>query len=104
MEGELVRQTEILFGKVTTRVLKGRARNGPAAGDLDTPPATEGAEPRPIDRPSPRVAAPASTSAAPDVPPIVRLRMTAGQQRRLWRHVQSIDGFWESLKETEPGI
>ena len=30
--------------------------------------------------------------------------MTVRQQRRLWRHVQSIDGFWESLQEIEPGI
>ena len=26
------------------------------------------------------------------------------QLTRLWRHVQAIDGFWEALKETEPGI
>ena len=30
--------------------------------------------------------------------------MTVRQERRLWRHVQSIDGFWESLHEIEPGI
>ena len=36
--------------------------------------------------------------------PFVRLRMTVREQRRLWRHVQSIDGFWESLQEIEPGI
>ena len=30
--------------------------------------------------------------------------MTERQQRRLWRHVESIDGFWETLKEIEPGI
>jgi hypothetical protein len=31
------------------------------------------------------------------------LQMTARQGRRLWRHVDSIDGFWESLTEIEPG-
>jgi hypothetical protein len=36
--------------------------------------------------------------------PIGRLRMTARQGRRLWRHIESIDGFWESLNEIEPGV
>ena len=31
-------------------------------------------------------------------------QMTAGHGRRLWRHIKSIDGFWESLDETEPGV
>ncbi len=31
------------------------------------------------------------------------LNMTSRQQRRLWRHVESIDSFWESLQEIEPG-
>ena len=29
--------------------------------------------------------------------------MTQRQQRRLWRHVESIENFWESLAEIEPG-
>jgi hypothetical protein len=29
--------------------------------------------------------------------------MTPRQQRRLWTHVESIENFWESLKEIEPG-
>ena len=29
--------------------------------------------------------------------------MTARQERRLWHHIESIDGFWELLKESEPG-
>jgi hypothetical protein len=29
--------------------------------------------------------------------------MTARQTRRLWQHVQSIDSFWEGLREIEPG-
>ena len=32
------------------------------------------------------------------------LQLTARQRRQLWRHVQAIDNFWESLAETEPGI
>jgi hypothetical protein len=30
--------------------------------------------------------------------------LTWRQQRRLWRHVESIDDFWQSLEEIEPGI
>ena len=33
MEAELVRQTEILFGKAKTQVLQERARSGQAAAD-----------------------------------------------------------------------
>src|SRR6202043_3199759 len=38
-----------------------------------------------------------------NVPPLLKLNMTQRQQRRLWRHVESIEGFWESLAEIEPG-
>jgi hypothetical protein len=37
-------------------------------------------------------------------PPIVKLQMTARQQRRLWRHVEAIENFWETLTEIEPGV
>ena len=37
------------------------------------------------------------------VPPIVKLQMTARQERRLWRHVEAIENFWETLTEIEPG-
>ena len=29
--------------------------------------------------------------------------MTARQERRLWRHVEAIENFWETLAEIEPG-
>jgi hypothetical protein len=32
------------------------------------------------------------------------LQLTDRQRRQLWRHVRGIDGFWESLEETEPGV
>jgi hypothetical protein len=87
METELVRQTEILFGEPMTQVLQARARTGEDAAD--SPAASE---PEPASPP------------AADAPRLVRLRMTARQERRLWRHVASIDGFWESLHEIEPGV
>ncbi len=46
----------------------------------------------------------AAAEAAPDnVPALLHLNMTSRQQRRLWRHVESIENFWESLVEIEPG-
>src|ERR1700675_1580171 len=94
MESELVRQAEILFGEVMTRRLQeryveGGATASPEAGKLDETP------------PDPSAVA----EAAPDnVPPLLKLNMTSRQQRRLWRHVESIDSFWENLQEIEPGV
>ena len=41
---------------------------------------------------------------AQDALPVPTLNMTARQERRLWRHVKSIDNFWETLEECEPGL
>src|SRR5439155_22669880 len=30
--------------------------------------------------------------------------MTPRQQRRLWKHVDSIEKFWQTLQETEAGV
>jgi hypothetical protein len=30
--------------------------------------------------------------------------LTPRQHRRLWRHVETIESFWEGLKEIEPGV
>jgi hypothetical protein len=101
MEAEVVRQTEILFGEAMTRVLQERARRDRDAAD------SAGTEPAlPAAGPAATTAAiePASKKRdADDAPSLVRMRMTVRQERRLWRHVQSIDGFWESLQEIEPG-
>lgn len=96
MEGELVRQAEILFGEPMTRRLQERAAEdgepamapGPTP-DLDKADTTAGGE---------------AASERDTDPPIVRLQMTARQQRRLWRHVETIENFWESLAEIEPGV
>jgi hypothetical protein len=89
METELVRQAEILFGASMTRRLQERV-------DGAAPPA------------DPADAAPDSTlspdNAVENVPPLVRLNMTARQQRRLWHHVESIENFWEALAQLEPGV
>jgi beta-phosphoglucomutase-like phosphatase (HAD superfamily) len=79
MDGELLRQAEAIFGAA----MKVRAADEESAPD--------------------------SVAAEPDATPAVaeqdtsKLLLTARQERRLWRHVGSIDNFWETLKEIEPG-
>jgi hypothetical protein len=86
MESELVRQAEIIFGETMTRRLQARKEADPAAETAAGRPA-EGTE-----------------APAENVPPLLKLNMTARQQRRLWRHVESIENFWETLAEIEPGV
>lgn len=77
MEGELVRQAEHLFaGKMTRR-------------------AAEPPPPDSTDEPEPPV--------ADGTPPLAKLQLSSRQQRRLWRHVETVDNFWETLQEIEPG-
>jgi hypothetical protein len=90
MESELVRQAEILFGEQMTRRLSEPAAPIDVGGAAAAPEQTK----TPAD----------PQSSAPDnVPPLLQLNMTPRQQRRLWRHVESIENFWESLSEIEPG-
>jgi hypothetical protein len=88
MESELVRQSEVLFGEPMTRRLQERA--------------AESGEPPAVESPTP---APGAPDAGPDyAPPVVQLNMTSRQQRRLWHHVESIENFWQTLDELEPGV
>jgi hypothetical protein len=97
MESELVRQAEILFGEAMTRRLEERA-----ADPERRPP------PRASTEPSLPSSGPESlpSGAPPDnsIPPLLRLNMTSRQQRKLWRHVEGIENFWETLEELEPGV
>ena len=80
MDADLIRHAEALFGEPMTRKLEERA------GDAE------------------ELAKPGDQKpAVDDVPASARLHMTARQTRRLWQHVQSIDSFWEGLREIEPG-
>ncbi|MCC7417056.1 MAG: hypothetical protein IT176_07930 [Acidobacteria bacterium] len=91
MEAELVRQAELIFGAAMTR----RLQEGPPSGQ---PSASTGRA---------QETDPGARSAADRIadttPPLLELRMTPRQQRRLWRHVESIESFWETLEEIEPG-
>ena len=97
MESELVRQAEILFGEAMTRRLQERATDGDHttavvasdAGDQSTEVVAEGQPgPDPLE----------------NAPPLLKLNMTSRQQRKLWRHVEKIENFWETLEELEPGV
>lgn len=50
-----------------------------------------------------REAARAKTAGKGEPPPLTGLNLSVRQQGRLWRHVGTIDNFWQSLKEIEPG-
>jgi len=38
------------------------------------------------------------------LPRLATMALTERQQRQLWRHVEMIEGFWETLHEIEPGV
>jgi len=84
MEGELIRQAEILFGESMAR------RVDPRPATPETNPAFAGGAP--------------AEPAADNEPPLLKLKLTKRQQGRLWEHVESIENFWQTLGECEPGI
>ena len=91
MDAELIRQAEHLFGESVIRAIQQQPASGESAGRAagaaaDTA-AKEGA---------------AEPSADPE-PVVLKLNLTSKQQRRLWKQVESIENFWETLKELEPG-
>ena len=98
MESELLRQTEILFGEAMTRRLQERAETRADAPDPATLATAANAS---ADMQADRQATPENSP--DDVPQLLKLEMTARQERRLWRHIESIESFWESLSEIEPG-
>lgn len=93
MESELARQAEILFGEPMVRKLRARAREAEQSVD---DPADKAATMPPSE--------PAEGAAVASAPALQQLRMTGRQERRLWRHVQTLDRFWETLEELEPGL
>ena len=93
METELVRQAEILFGEPMTRKLQARATEADRSGEA---PAGTAATPPPISS--------ADGAEVAGAPTLQNLSMTGRQERRLWRHVQTIESFWETLEEIEPGL
>jgi hypothetical protein len=76
MDSALINQAQSLFGD-----------------KLAYPHAGPGAAPDP--------AAPPARGLPAPLPP--QLNLTVRQQRRLWRHIATIDNFWLTLREIEPG-
>jgi hypothetical protein len=85
MDAALVRQAETVFGEQIARALEADAASPESQSEAQVPQAVP---PDPAD----------------STPPVARLRMTSRQERTLWRHVATVENFWESLEETEPGI
>jgi hypothetical protein len=86
MESELVDQAKALFGEAV----------------MDTRPEPV-ADQTPDSAVAPSSAGESPTADAENTPPMPTLRLTSRQERQLWRHVTTIDAFWESLREIEPG-
>jgi len=87
MESALVAEAETLFGEAMTRRLEIDADGAAAASASEADSLSDGSAPE-----------------ADATPPLVRLRMTSRQQRRLWRHVETIENFWEGLNAIEPDV
>ena len=94
MENKLVHHAETLFGEAMTRRLQERAPDVDSNGEATPAKAAESES----DGQGKTETPPANT------PPLLKLNMTARQERRLWQHVQSIQNFWETLEEIEPGV
>jgi hypothetical protein len=82
MDAGLLREAEALFGKGVARRLE--------ESDDAPPPDVE-----PDD---------AAASRPESIPPPVRLQISSRQERRLWRHIETVENFWEGLAEIEPGV
>jgi hypothetical protein len=82
MDAGLLREAEALFGKGVARRLEESAGAPPPDVEPDD----------------------AAASRPEGIPPPVRLQITSRQQRRLWRHIETVENFWEGLAEIEPGI
>jgi hypothetical protein len=92
MESALIQQIEGLFGEPVAR----RPLEGSPAPIAEAPDAREKGADAPAEPPA--------ADAAEIAPPVVRVQMTMKQTRRLWRHIETVENFWESLAETEPGV
>jgi len=85
MDAALVRQAEAVFGEQIVRALEAEAASPESESEPQASPA-------------------APPDGADSNPTVARLHMTSRQERTLWRHVATVENFWETLQETEPGI
>jgi hypothetical protein len=93
MDTALVRQAETVFGEEMARSLRTGAA-GPTEVSQDQGSSDDRSDSQDqLGRPS-----------GDATPPLGRLNLTSRQQRKLWRHVATVENFWETFDETEPGI
>jgi len=86
MDAALLRQAEALFGEAVARGLQESTGSQAAAGEPPESPAG------------------AAEPSQENAPPVVKFQMSSRQQRRLWKHIETVDNFWEGLAELEPGV
>jgi hypothetical protein len=99
MESALIRESVALFGEQMARRLR--------EPSVETATAPIAAVPDRADTdagPDQAETVNADTGAPDEVPPPLQTHLTARQQSRLWRHIGTIDDFWETLDECEPGV
>jgi hypothetical protein len=97
MESALIQQAASLFGEPTARPLPDSvvdAPDEPSVAPDDDQDLVEQSGTGPATAVIP----------ADEVPPVLQVNMTTRQQSRLWRHIGTIDNFWETLDECEPGV
>lgn len=97
MESELVRQAEAIFGEAMIRRLQER----PVNPDHTTAGVAADASNQSADVVGEHKSA---TEPLENTPPLLKLNMPARQQRKLWRHIETIENFWETLEELEPDL
>jgi hypothetical protein len=91
MEAALVREAKHLFGESIA-----------AAGDQPAADAPEDvADASAEEATSPDAAQPPASA---PVPTLGKLNLTPKQQRKLWRHVETVENFWETLTALEDGV
>jgi len=93
MDAELIRQADRLFGEH-------RRRRAPDPAPAAPPPHGDAA---PSSGGETTAGEAGEDSVAYTLSQSFDAQLTDRQQSRLWRHVQAIEGFWESLAECEPG-
>jgi hypothetical protein len=100
MDAALVCHAESVFGEAITRQLQQPTETAETAGGSVGAATVDDAASDPPEE---------ATDASPPLtadgsPPVARLNMTSRQQRKLWRHISSVENFWETLDETESGV
>src|SRR5437879_6477400 len=133
MDGELVRQAGLIFGRSMPRRIGHAATSvapqpvspdsdasassdcdasaspdcdASASSDSDAPASSDSDAPASSDSDAPASSdsdAVASGDSVGSEPSLPVLHLTTRQRRRLWHHVSAIDNFWETLEEIELG-